>query len=57
VDAPNETYYGGDEKGYSDWPDFAEEESGARKDSLAAFLTTRANSRSLHCASLRYHLV
>jgi N-ethylmaleimide reductase len=27
VDAPQETYYGGDEKGYSDWPAFADEES------------------------------
>jgi N-ethylmaleimide reductase len=31
VDAPKESYYGGDEKGYSDWPEFDEEESGARK--------------------------
>jgi N-ethylmaleimide reductase len=31
ADAPKETYYGGDEKGYSDWPDFDEEESGAQK--------------------------
>jgi N-ethylmaleimide reductase len=31
VDAPKETYYGGDEKGYSDWPVFAGEASGERK--------------------------
>jgi N-ethylmaleimide reductase len=31
VDAPKESYYGGDEKGYSDWPEFEEEEAGARK--------------------------
>lgn len=31
VEAPKESYYGGDEKGYSDWPDFEEEENGPRK--------------------------
>src|SRR3984885_117162 len=31
VDAPKESYYGGDKKGYSDWPAFEGEESTARK--------------------------
>lgn len=28
VDAPKETYYGGDDKGYSDWPVFADQQNG-----------------------------
>jgi hypothetical protein len=31
VDAPQATYYGGDEKGYSDWPALDEEEDGDGK--------------------------
>ncbi len=30
VDAPQETYYGGDQKGYSDWPAF-EDENGVQR--------------------------
>jgi N-ethylmaleimide reductase len=30
VDAPKETYYGGDEKGYSDWPVLDDEQNGGR---------------------------
>jgi N-ethylmaleimide reductase len=31
VDAPQDSYYGGDEKGYSDWPALEEEEDNERK--------------------------